>query len=94
MRETGICLCPLTRRNCFRPPAGRAYPAFPLIAWVPAFHIKANPFDDGESRLITLVLAEYPQLWWNMKPVYGQGFLQSFGQTAGRARIQVHQLVM
>jgi hypothetical protein len=27
-----------------------AHPTFSLIAFVPAFHIQANPFDNGEGR--------------------------------------------
>ena len=39
-----------TAKLFFRHQQAGAYPALPLIAWVPALYIKANPFDNGESR--------------------------------------------
>src|SRR6476469_768484 len=66
-----------TAKLFLRHQQARAYPAFPLIAWVAALHIKANPFDDGESRLDHIGVGQrHPQLLWNMKPVYRQRFLQ------------------
>ena len=31
---------------------------------------------------------------WGVEPMQSQGFLQSFGQTPPRARIQIHQFAM
>ena len=72
-----------------------ANPTFPLITSVPALNVTANSFDDGESRFDHVGAGQrQPQLLGNMQPVNGQRFLQPFGQTARRTRIEVHELLM
>jgi hypothetical protein len=96
LRRTGSCLCPLMRRNCFsatkRPGSN---PTLALIAGMPAFHIEANSFHDGEGRLDHIRAGQrQAQLWQNMQSMNGECFLQSLGQTAGSARIEMHEFVM
>ena len=72
-----------------------ADPAFTLIAAMPAFDVPANGFDNGEGGFDHVGAGQrHPQLLRNMKPVNRQGFFQTFGQTARRARIQMHQFAV
>ena len=62
---------------------------------MPALHIKANPFNDREGRFDNVGAGQgQSQLLRNVEPMDCQRFLQPFRQAAGRAGIEMHQLVM
>src|ERR1035438_8649570 len=73
----------------------RPYPALPLVATVPAFHVLANLLYNRERRLDHIGAGEgLPELRWDVKPVHGQGLLHPFAQAPRGTRIEIHQFAM